>query len=111
MSARRSPGSTDRLKVLCVLVPALGLGGCVDYLKRRDTVTLKAGDAQAWNRVVHTADPWPPYVADTQIDGDGQRVARVMQRYSTGAGAAAQTAQPSGSSPPGSSSEATKPAN
>ncbi len=108
MSAKRSPGNTNRLKVLCVLVPALGLGGCVDYLKRRDTVTLEAGDAQAWNKVVHTADPWPPYVGDTQIEGDGQRVARVMQRYSTGAGAASQAEKPPASDASGSSGEASK---
>jgi hypothetical protein len=91
-------------------MPALGLGGCIDYLKRRDTVTLEAGDAQAWNSVIHTADPWPPYVADTQIEGDGQRVARVMQRYSTGAAAASQAAQPPASDAAGSSGEASKPA-
>ena len=104
MSAKRSsPGSTDRLKALCVLVPAPGLGGCVDYLSRTDTVTLEAGDAQAWNRVVHAADPWPPYVADTQIGGGGQRTARVMQRYSTGAAAAkgAQEPAPNASGSPG----------
>ncbi|MCG7391500.1 hypothetical protein MHY87_01075 [Microvirga sp. ACRRW] len=56
----------------------------MDYMERRDTITLHAGEAQAWNSVVHTADPWPPYVMNTHIPGDGQRTARVMQRYSTG---------------------------
>lgn len=109
MSTRRpSPVNTSRLKVLCVLVPALGLGGCVDYLKRRDTVTMGAGDAQAWNKVIHTADPWPPYAANTQIDGNGERTARVMQRYSTGAPAASPEAQPP-SSPSGSSGAGSQP--
>ncbi len=62
----------------------LGMGGCADYLDRRDTVTLGAGDAQAWNRTVHAADPWPRYVMNTHIPGDGQRTAVVIQRYSTG---------------------------
>jgi hypothetical protein len=62
------------------------LGGCVDYLKRSDTVSLSAGETQAWNKVVHIADPWPPYVMDTHIPGDGQRTAGVIKRYSTGDG-------------------------
>ncbi len=69
--------------VLCAVLVA-GLGGCVDYLKRSDTVTLSAGEAQAWNKVVHVADPWPPYVMDAHIPGDGRRTAGVIQRYSTG---------------------------
>lgn len=59
------------------------LGACADYMERRDTVTLHAGEAQAWNKVVHTADPWPPYVMNTHIPGDGQRTAQAIQRYST----------------------------
>jgi pilus assembly protein CpaC len=43
VSKRPSPGSTDRLKVFCLLVPRLGLGGCMDYMSRTDTVTLGAG--------------------------------------------------------------------
>lgn len=93
MSVRRSAGNTNRLIILLCLVPALGLGGCIDYLKRHDGVTLGSGDAKNWNAVVHTADPWPPYAGDTQISGDGQRTARVMQRYVTGAGGAGAAAQ------------------
>jgi hypothetical protein len=77
--------STRRgLKVMLYAVLATSLGGCVDYLKRSDTVSLSAGETQAWNRVVHVADPWPPYVMDTHIPGDGRRTAGVIQRYSTG---------------------------
>ena len=94
MSARKSAENTNWLRVLLCIAPAVCLGGCIDYVKRRDMVTLGAGDAQNWNKVVHTADPWPPYVADTQIAGDGQRTARVMQRYTTGAGAAGSTRGP-----------------
>lgn len=64
----------------------IALGGCVDYVERRDTITLAAGDAQAWNKVVHTADPWPPYAMNNHIPGDGRRTAQVIQRYSTGNG-------------------------
>ncbi len=89
MSAKKSSSLNSRIRFVACLGLAAGLGGCVDYLKHRDTVTLGAGEAQAWNSVVHTADPWPPYAIDTQIPGDGQRTAVVMQRYSTGNGASA----------------------
>jgi len=70
---------------LCLALAGL-LAGCADYLKRQDTVTASAGDAQDWNKVVHTTDPWPPYVMNTRITGDGQRVSRVIERYSSGSG-------------------------
>ena len=81
------------------------VGGCVDYIERRDTITLAAGDAQAWNKVVHTADPWPPYAMNTHISGDGQRTAQVIQRYGTGNRTSADNAAAgpeAGSSPSGS---------
>jgi len=59
----------------------LSLGGCADYLERRDTITFAAGEAQAWNRVVHTIDPWPPYVTNTRITSNGERVARATRGY------------------------------
>jgi hypothetical protein len=66
------------------MLPAVMLGGCADYVERRDTITLAAGEAQSWNRVVHTADPWPPYVMNNNIPGDGQRTQAAIRRYSTG---------------------------
>lgn len=77
---------------------SIPLAGCVDYMKRSDTVTLRAGDAQAWNKTVHTADPWPPYAMETRIAGDGARLSGVVQRYTTGNGPTAPTAA---SAPPG----------
>jgi hypothetical protein len=77
--------SRDFARELCLcLVLVAGLGGCADYLDHRDGVTLSAGDAQAWNKTVQVADPWPRYVMNTRIPGDGQRTAGVIQRYSTG---------------------------
>jgi hypothetical protein len=83
MLEKKSSSARRFLKATVCAVLAAGLGGCVDYLKRSDTVSLSAGETQAWNKVVQTADPWPPYVMDTQIPGDGQRTAGVIQRYST----------------------------
>jgi hypothetical protein len=64
------------------------VSGCVDYTKRRDTLTLSAGEAQAWNRTVHVTDPWPPSAGNTSIDGDGQRISRVVEVYRKGVGGA-----------------------
>jgi hypothetical protein len=92
MLLRKSSSTKGRFRAFTCLILAAGLGGCVDYLKHRDTITLGAGEAQAWNKTVHIADPWPPHARDTQIPGDGKRTAVVIQRYSTGnaeAGAAA----------------------
>jgi hypothetical protein len=58
------------------------LGACVDYVKRRDTITFAAREANAWNRTVHTIDPWPRHAWNTRIEGDGRRVERVIRRYS-----------------------------
>lgn len=72
------------------------LAGCADYVERRDTITLHAGEAQAWNKTVHIADPWPPYVMDNRIPGDGQRTAGVIRRYSRGSAEGAPAAPPEG---------------
>jgi hypothetical protein len=80
-----------RLNLLIGLIATIGLGGCADYSKRRDTITFSAGEAQAWNKTVHVADPWPAHASNTRIDGDGQRVGRVIRSYSTGAAASPPT--------------------
>jgi hypothetical protein len=84
MLRKRSLSSHKASTLLSSLVLVAGLGGCADYVKRSDTVTFAAGEAQSWNRAVHVVDPWPPYAANTRIDGDGRRVSRVMERYRAG---------------------------
>lgn len=110
MSARKSSSISRRLTALASLLTAGGLAGCVDYTEHRDTVTLRAGDAQAWNKVVHIADPWPPYVMNTRIPGDGKRTAVVIQRYSTGDGnaGAAQGLAPAGDAAAGAANGAAR---
>ncbi len=88
MLVKKLSSTRSRVKVFLCAILVAGLGGCVDYLKRSDTVSLSAGETQAWNKIVHVADPWPPYVMNTHIPGDGQRTAGVIQRYSTGNGVA-----------------------
>lgn len=69
---------------------AVVLGGCwsgiyenpaAPYVNRSDTVTLSAGNAKDVNAATHVIDPWPPYVGDRRIRGDGERMVGAVQRY------------------------------
>jgi hypothetical protein len=102
MSPRKSSRIRSWILPAAAFLMLMGVGGCVDYIERRDTITLAAGDAQAWNKVVHTADPWPPYAMNTHIPGDGRRTAQVIQRYGAGTTANGNNAGPvAGSAPSG----------
>lgn len=84
MRSKKSSSTKARVVCLAAVFPATLLAGCADYVKRQDTITRAAGEAHSWNRVVHTTDPWPPYVMNTHIPGDGQRTEAAIRRYSTG---------------------------
>lgn len=100
MSGRKSSRIRSWVQISAGFLMLPMLAGCVDYLEHRDTVTLRAGDAQAWNRAVHTADPWPPHAMNNDILGDGPRTARVIQRYSTGNAGSVSTGGPEGAARP-----------
>jgi hypothetical protein len=51
------------------------------YFQRSDTVTLGAGDAKETNTVTHVIDPWPPYVGNRRIPGNGERMSDAVSRY------------------------------
>src|SRR4051812_21297796 len=51
------------------------------YFQRSDTVTLGAGNAKAANTATHMINPWPPYVMDRRIPGEGQRLVGAVERY------------------------------
>ncbi|MFG1420709.1 hypothetical protein [Roseixanthobacter liquoris] len=78
------PNTSRLLQIAFALGSMSLLAGCADYLKRSDMISDAAGEAQSWNKVVQTTDPWPPYVMDTKIPGNGQRVSKVMARYTAG---------------------------
>ncbi len=48
---------------------------------RSQTITLSAGNAPKSNEAIQVIDPWPRYVYDTHIPGDGQRLAAAVDRY------------------------------
>ena len=66
-----------------LLALAASLAGC-NWYSRRETISYQAGDAVAWNRAVHTIDPWPAASNDSNIPVSGRRVARAIETYENG---------------------------
>src|SRR6266700_8199695 len=51
------------------------------YLARKDTVTLGAGNAQDVNTATQMIDPWPRYVGDRRIPANGARMVGAVNGY------------------------------
>ncbi|MFI5014057.1 MAG: hypothetical protein ACHQAY_17105 [Hyphomicrobiales bacterium] len=49
--------------------------------QRINAITLSAGNAHEANAAIQVIDPWPRYVYDTRIPGDGQRLTDAVDRY------------------------------
>ena len=62
-------------------IACLVLSACNQYLERKETVTMGAGDAVASNEAIQTADPWPRYSQNNNIPMDGVKAQRAIQRY------------------------------
>ena len=82
------------------------LSGCQNYFERSDKIAFHAGEAPAYNKAVHIIDPWPAAAARTDLDFDGNRMVRAIERYETGQGAtstapSAATGVPRAASPAG----------
>ena len=54
------------------------------YFQRSDKITLWEGDASAVNAATHVIDPWPRYVGNRRIPGNGDRLSRAVERYRQG---------------------------
>src|SRR5215467_14607760 len=59
------------------------LGGCSEYLDRRDTIALSGGNAVATNVVTHMVDPWPRESANRNIAFNGAKIEGAFERYRT----------------------------
>jgi hypothetical protein len=59
------------------------LGGCSEYLDRRDSVALSGGNAVATNVVTHMVDPWPRESANRNIAFNGEKMETAIERYRT----------------------------
>jgi len=72
----------SRNRAVILVIAASSLAGCADYLNRYDTVTLAAGDAQKYNAILQTEDPFNPMSKDTAISTDGERASdAVIYKY------------------------------
>jgi hypothetical protein len=83
------------------------LTGCSEYLDRRDTIAMSAGNAVATDQVTHMVDPWPRESANRNIAFDGNKMESAFERYRTnqviqpkGTGTSA-TYQPNNTAPVG----------
>jgi hypothetical protein len=86
------------------MLPAIGAAHAGDYdwedifapyRQRIDTATTSSGNAQNVNAATHMITPWPPYVRNRRIPGNGARMVGAIKRYR---GEQAQ-AQPGGGGP------------
>lgn len=87
---RRRPGRRA-VGLAAGALGALATGGCTDYLARRDSLALGAGDAVQTNIATHVIDPWPRRAFSTDPTTSGERSARAIERYrnpQTGGGGA-----------------------
>jgi hypothetical protein len=60
------------------------LAGCSEYMDRKDTIDLSAGNAVQTNVVTHVIDPWPVHARNKNISFSGERMQRAVHRYNCG---------------------------
>jgi hypothetical protein len=72
------------MRAVALAVALVTLGGCSEYLDRRDTIAASGGDAVYTNRVTHMVDPWPRASANRDIPFNGNTMQAAVQRYRTG---------------------------
>jgi hypothetical protein len=71
-------------KIIAVAAAAIMIGGCEEYLDRRDTVTRGAGESVAFNKATQTIDRWPAVARRDRWNSDGERARLAVDRYRTG---------------------------
>ncbi|HZD91713.1 MAG TPA: hypothetical protein VE224_16555 [Pseudolabrys sp.] len=75
--------SINLLRGLALAAVLVTLAGCSEYLDRRDSISINAGDALAADRVTMMVDPWPRVSADKNIRFNGDRMQSAVARYRT----------------------------
>ena len=71
-------------RTLALATVLASLAGCSEYLDRRDTIALSAGNANATNQVTQMVDPWPLESANRDIAFNGSKMEAAFERYRTG---------------------------
>jgi hypothetical protein len=75
--------SSNTLRTLALAALLAALAGCSEYLDRRDTISLGAGDSVATDKVSQMVDPWPRDSADRNIAFNGAKMETAVERYRT----------------------------
>lgn len=75
--------SSNAMRSLALAAVLATLAGCSEYLDRRDTIALSAGNAVASDRVTHMVDPWPRDSANRDIAFNGAKMETAIERYRT----------------------------
>ena len=76
--------SSKAVRALALAAVFVMLAGCSEYLDRRDTIALSAGNANATNKVTQMVDPWPRDSANRNIAFNGAKMESAFERYRTG---------------------------
>jgi len=71
------------MRSLALATALVILGGCSEYLDRRDPIALSGGNAVATNVVTHMVDPWPRESANRNIAFNGVKIESAFERYRT----------------------------
>ena len=64
-----------------IVLAALHLAACDNYMDRRDTVTFGAGDAVAANKAMQIIDPWPQSARTIQHGVSGEQAEAIMEKF------------------------------
>ena len=75
--------SNNAMRKLSIAAVLAALAGCSEYVDRRDSIALSAGDAVASDKVTHMVDPWPRESANRNIAFDGNKMESAFERYRT----------------------------
>jgi hypothetical protein len=75
---------TDVIRAGALMLALASLGGCSEYLARRDAISPFAGNAVEGDKVVQMVDPWPAAAADRNIAYNGTVMQSAVERYHTG---------------------------
>jgi hypothetical protein len=75
--------SSNTMRKLALAAVLATLAGCSEYLDRRDTIALSAGNAVATDKVTQMVDPWPRDSANRNIGFNGPKMEAAVERYRT----------------------------
>jgi len=75
--------SSKTMRTLLIAAILATLGGCSEYLDRRETVALSGGNATATDQVTQMVDPWPRASANRNIAFNGEKIESAVVRYRT----------------------------